>query len=157
MIEYELYLDALNEKEKNYIEERVIKQIEWMDEKSQKCQSKYKRNSIISTISTALIPIAALFYGEGCSTLISCIIALLGAMSTILFVINNLCEYQKLWIQYRSACESLKRELYYFFWNTANYDGEESDQKFEILVSNVEGVIAGDLEFWKSLGHNSKL
>ena len=58
--EYQDYLKKCSSTEQNYIYNRLINQIIWYDKQAIKKQAMFKRLTIISTISTAIIPILSL-------------------------------------------------------------------------------------------------
>ena len=55
--EYQDYLKKCSSTEQSYIYNRLINQIIWYDKQAIKKQAMFKRLTIISTISTAIIPI----------------------------------------------------------------------------------------------------
>lgn len=122
--EYTKYTNNLDENIKNYIEERLIKQIKWYDSSARLKQTKYKRLVISSIIATSIIPILSLFTTYTIGVAFATIIAILSSTSSVLLSIANLCEFQKLWIQYRSNCEILKSILHRYFTGANEFLGK---------------------------------
>ena len=154
--EYTQYTNNLNANIKNYIEERLIKQIKWYDSSARLKQAKYKRLVISSIIATSIIPILSLFTTYTIGVAFAIIIAILSSTSSVLLSISNLCEFQKLWIQYRSNCEILKSILHRYFTGANEFLGKNDKEKFDLLVSSCEEYMTKEYETWTKLSHASK-
>lgn len=101
---------------KSYIQNRLIGQIKWYDNKSAKEQKVYKRLSVISIIITATIPIATLLLDFNCiNCFVKILIAVFSSTATILSSINSLYKHRELWVQYRTNCELLKSVLHRYY------------------------------------------
>lgn len=120
--EFTPYLDLMDDCNiKKYISNRVIKQINWYDEKSIHFQTQFKWMSIISIILSASIPILTTFNLQT-NLNIKIIIAILSSLVTIITSILSLCKSRELWIEYRTCCETLKSLLYKFFNNCDSFN-----------------------------------
>ncbi len=153
--EYEEYIKTSNLDilRKNYIIERLIRQITWYDEQSQAKQKRYKICMIISIVATAIIPILSLFTSCKYGIIATIIIAILSSGSVAIISISNLCQYQQLWLQYRPACEILKGMLHRFFTGTEEFSNKNDVEKFNILVSSSEKYMTKEYETWTKLSH----
>lgn len=151
--EYKEYLCDLDIKQKNYIKHRLIDQIIWYDENASKKQKKYKCLMIISIISTAIIPVLSLFTTYKYGIIPTLIIAILSGMSSVLLSILNLCEYQKLWTQYRSTCEILKSILHRYLTGMSEFANIDKKERFDLLVSSCEEYMIKEYETWTKLSH----
>lgn len=149
------FLKNMPEERKNYINDRVIDQIEWYDKKAVINQKKYKQSMIIITVVTALIPIMTILYETCESVIISIVIALLGAIATTLTVIVKLCEYQKLWLQYRATCQNLIHELYRFFNKIDFYENSDEEKSYKLFVENIENILLNEVNDWVLLDHKA--
>lgn len=142
--------DVTNEKTKRYIQERVIKQMDWYRSKSNICKVKYQRWTILSIILSGAIPIASVFAnGE---LFMKVLIAALGAMITGISAYLSLQNYNKLWNIYRSNRELLLSTLYMYFNNTGIF-GQETDQdkRDTILIETCEKYFQQEVLDWKSI------
>ena len=73
---------------------------------------------------------------------------LTGAMGVAVAAIGGLLSlyrFQEKWVEYRITAENLKREKYFFLTATAPYD---ADDKFQILVTRVEAILAAENVQW---------
>ena len=96
--------------EKEYISNRVDKQIEWYDTKSIRAQKMYKIFTFIILVSSAIIPFIANLTIS--SFYIKVFVSILGVLGTISQGVINVNKYNENWIEYRTICESLKKEKY---------------------------------------------
>lgn len=126
-----------------YIEQRVVDQINWYDSKSQKSQKWFKLIRALEIISAISIPLFAGF-GQG-TTWSIILIGILGAIVAILASLLSLNQFQENWIEYRTTCESLKHEKYLFLTRTEPYDKEEP---FGLFVQRIESLISKENSAW---------
>ena len=135
-----------------YIATRVDKQINWYDEKSIKCQKRYKKIQYAEIIIASLIPLLS---GYARNKYCAIIIGAFGSVIAILESITKLNQYHENWIQYRGTCELLKYEKYLYITKTAPYtDAEETIEN--IFVQNIERIISSENNLWKSNSLHSK-
>ncbi len=130
-----------------YLKDRLDDQINWYDKKSIKNQSNYKILRIIEIISAVLIPfLSALSINNSSFTfVVSILVSLLGVIITFIASMLSLGKYQENWIEYRTTCESLKKEKYLFLTNTIPYN---TDNAFSILTHRVESLISKENTNW---------
>lgn len=126
-----------------YIEQRVIDQINWYDTKSQKSQKWFKRIRGLEIISASAIPLFAGF-GQGATWSIM-LIGVLGAIVALLASLLSLNQFQENWIEYRTTCESLKHEKYLFLTNAEPYN---EDDPFGLFVQRIESLISKENSAW---------
>lgn len=151
--EYKEYIEHLDEKKRIYIEKRLLNQISWYDRKAIEKNKIYKIMTIISILTTAAIPVFSLYTGFKYGIVASTIIALLSATSSVIISIINLCEYQRLWIQYRSNCEILKSILHRFFTNSGEFTSSNDDENFKMLIQMSEEYLLKEFQTWRKLPH----
>src|SRR5690625_717844 len=97
--------------ESSYIKERLDDQIEWYSKKSTDSQRKFKFFKTIEILSASSIPVLSVFSQKG---QITWIIAIAGAVITIIESWLAITKYHENWIDYRSVCETLKHEKYMY-------------------------------------------
>ena len=152
--EFEPYLSDDLSSENKYIKNRLISQIIWYDKSAISKQNKYKKFTIFSIILTGIIPILSLFTGFKYGLIATILItASSGASATILSIIT-LCEYQKLWIEYRSTCEILKSMLHRYFTNTGEFSCNSPEDKFNLLAASCEEYMTKEFQTWTALSHS---
>ncbi|OLN23868.1 hypothetical protein BTO30_02700 [Domibacillus antri] len=132
-----------------YIESRLENQINWYDTKSQNCQKNYKRIKIIQLISSALIPFLAGIVPDF-KWLVHAI-GLLGILIAVLEGINSINKYHENWIEYRSICETLRREKHMYLGKAGVYSESGS---YVTLIERVETIISKENINWANLNHN---
>ena len=153
--QYEKYMEGLTgSTQRTYIQKRLIDQINWYDNVAAKKQKNYKVLMGISIVLTAIIPVFSLFTTFSYGVVFSAVIAVLSGSATAVTSIANLCEYQKLWVQYRSNCELLKSMLHRYFTSTGEFCNRTDDEKFNLLVALSEEYLINEFRVWSELSHN---
>lgn len=147
--QFKPYLDGLEDSPlKTYIEERVIDQIVWYDQKSSEKQTRFKQLTILSIALNAIIPIVVLFtdYSVAAKILVTALSSSAGSINTII----TLCGYKDLWIQYRSNCELLKSTLHRFFLRAGEFQRIADDPAalMDALVVNCEEYLTKEFKSW---------
>lgn len=155
--EFKPYLDACTSLEKAYIEQRLINQIIWYDKSAIKKQDKYKHLTIASIIFTSTIPVLSLFTGFEYGIIATVSITLLSSVSSVILSIVNLCEYHKLWVEYRSICEILKSILYRYFMKSNEFSSSNNEKtNLDLLISSCEEYMTKEFQTWTQLSHEYK-
>ena len=131
-----------------YIERRLEDQISWYGDKAAWNQKWFKRLQVIVIVAAALIPFVS---GLAATDSIwdEFIVGALGVLVAALTALLGLYKFQENWIQYRSTCESLKREKHVFLAGVSPYSGDEA---FELLVERVESLISSEHTNWVNQG-----
>ena len=148
--EFELYLTNIANDSTNYITNRVINQIIWYDKKSIDKQKQYKKYSIISIVFTALIPILTLLTGYRFGAFANILIAILGSASSAILSISSLCEFQKLWVQYRSTCEILKSILHRYYMGVGEFCSDTPQENLQLLCTMCEEYLTKEFHIWSN-------
>lgn len=130
-----------------YIQERLQDQIDWYDKKSIENQLTFKRLRKAEIFAAALIPFLSGLTASIGSLLIPGSIAtgLLGVAVTIFASILALGQHQENWIEYRTTCESLKKEKFMFQTGVEPYNRDEA---FTLLVRRVETLVSKENTNW---------
>ena len=152
--EFKPYLDHCEEIERNYIEQRLIRQIIWYDKKAMKEQKLYKKLTICTIIFTATIPVISHFMNSQYTFIATLLISILSMTSTAILSIINLCEYRNLWIEYRANCEMLKSNLHKYFTRSAEFNPNERTA-LDLLVASSEQYMTKEFDTWAGLTHRS--
>ena len=130
-----------------YIKERLQNQIDWYDRRSMDNQHTFKRLRKAEIFAAALVPftsgLAASIPSISLASLI--ITGLLGVGITIMASILALGHHQENWIEYRTTCESLKKEKFMFQTNVEPYNGDDA---FQLLVQRVETLVSKENTNW---------
>lgn len=133
--------------EQTYIEERVDDQMEWLSNKSQFNQRRYKRIRTIVILLSVLIPFASGYMtGNDFDTQIKIAVGAAGVLIALLEGIEGMNKYQENWVSYRAAAETLKREKNLFLTRSGEY--EESETPFQDFVLRVESILNDENSKW---------
>jgi hypothetical protein len=135
-------------KPQEYIDKRLQDQIDWYDKKSIASQNTFKRMRGAEIVAAALIPfLSGLALLNSDRVRIGATIAMgaLGFTVTIIAGFLSLGRYQENWADYRTTCESLKKERFLFETGVEPYGGDEG---FQILVQRVETLISKENTNW---------
>jgi len=129
--------------EDEYINDRLINQLNWYSKKSQYNQKYHKSLKIIEIVSASIIPFVA-----GMNENIpysNWILGISGILIAVITAISALCKFQENWIQYRTISETLKHEKYLYLTKVYPYDSSSS---FDLLVKRVESLISKENTQW---------
>lgn len=132
--------------EKEYLANRVSGQKKYFSSKSSRYKKLYYIFSISKIALSALISLISLILGK-CS-IDSIIIAVLSFLITILQGVDTIYKYGEKWIIYRSTNEKLKAEEMFFITSTEKYYKKDTDDKFNIFVTNFEELIKESNDMW---------
>lgn len=138
-----------NEKTRWYIQERIIKQMDWYRTKSAAYKTQYLRWTTGSIIISGIIPIASVVADGG--FFVKILIAALGAAVTGISAYLNLHNYKDLWGKYRFNREWLLSTLYLYF-NQVGVFGKDLSQESRdlMLIQMCEKCFQQEVSDWKS-------
>jgi hypothetical protein len=130
-----------------YIEKRVQDQIDWYNRKGLSNQKTFKWLRLVEIVAAALIPfLSGILINQPALVLIgTVIIGVLGMTVTVIAGMLSLGRYQEHWIEYRTTCESLKKESFLFQTKVEPYNGEDA---FRLFVQRVETLVAKENTNW---------
>ncbi len=130
--------------EQEYITERLEQQISWYDTKSQDSKKHFQLCYFFDIALSASIPFLTLFvsnYG-----FVKYFVAFIGTITTIISALSATFKFHKNWIEYRTTAETLKHEKYLYLTKAHPY--ENSKDRFEKLVQNIESLISTENTNW---------
>jgi len=125
-----------------YLEERYNNQVKWYDEKSKLNQKIYKFLQLIIIIFAAITPILVL-QREYYINIIAAVLAIIVAISA---GSQKAFNYQENWINYRTTCEVLKKE--YFFYTNKVQGYENAANPEGLFIERVESIISKENVYW---------
>ena len=127
-----------------YINCRLNPQIDWYSSKA----NLHKR---IYYVLASLIGVTAASITVTVATDVDKVfVAILGGAVSSLTVLQSLLKSHEKWLGYRSACEDLKREKYYFKTLSGHYKGLDEDETLATLVDRSENIISSEHQEWRS-------
>jgi len=123
---------------------RLEDQRTWYSEKSAYNQRCYHRIKMSQIILASAIPLLSLMEPQWGRWLA----AGAGAVIAVLEAVQQLNQYSRLWIEYRSMAERLKRDKYLFLAGTGPYQGLDMDTRLATLAMRVEDLVSTEHERW---------
>ena len=149
------YLDFLDDSErKNYIENRVIRKIEWYNKRSISNKRCYIGLMVLSFILSSCIPVITLVSQKYSSFCFKVTICGLGICVSTISTLIAFYNFKELWLQYRSNCEILKSRLHLYFTKSGEYKNMDEKEAFNKLVVECEKQIKDEKIKWVSLKNN---
>lgn len=131
--------------EREYLSQRVQKQIDWYDKKSGWSQWWFKRLRIVEIVAAAMIPFLTAVPDITNGPRMKYIIGALGVVITIAAGVLALFQFQERWIEYRATSEALTKEKFLFLTKTEPYAGAEG---FAAFVQRVENLLSKENTGW---------
>lgn len=124
----------MNKKDfENFVDGRYKDQIKWYDDKSKLNKHLNYLFKIPVIIVSAVIPIFAVLEQKWITVVFSATVA-------ILVGISNFSKFEENWQNYRTTCETLKKEL--SFYRAKINDYKDSASPEELFVQRVESIIS---------------
>ena len=127
---------------KKYLDNRYVTQIDWYDSNATWNQRVYKAIQWSVIVLSAVVPVL-IAIGIGWQRWLAVVIAALVSIGTSGL---KAFKYQENWINYRTTCETLRKEIYYYKARANNY--RNSDDPEALFVERVEALISRENTFW---------
>jgi len=125
---------------------RLNDQLGWYDRKSGGNQKRYKQIKTAQLVLAGSIPVFSLVG----ATWGRWITAVLGASVAILEGLQQLGQYNTLWVNYRATAEHLKHEKYLFLAQSGPYRDLEEEEALRRLAERVEEQVSTEHAKWVS-------
>jgi len=125
-----------------YLEERYYPQIKWYDMKAISNQKIYKTLQWIVIILATVTPVLVVI-GENWERWVAVVISALVAIGTSAL---KTFKYQENWINYRTTCETLRKEIHYYNGRISEY--EASNDPMALFIERVEALISRENTLW---------
>ncbi|MFH2033048.1 MAG: DUF4231 domain-containing protein [Bacteroidota bacterium] len=122
-----------------YLSERYAKEVVWYDTKSQHNQWWAKRYQISIIALSAITPVFAALEWKWITIVSS-------ALAAMLVGVLKYCKYEELWHNYRTTCETLRKEKILFDNKVSPYD--TADNPKGLFVERVESMISKENTAW---------
>ncbi len=125
---------------------RLNDQLDWYDRKSGENQKRYKQIKVTQLVLAGSIPVFALVDGLWGRW----ITAILGTSVAILEGLQQLGQYNNLWVSYRATAEQLKHEKYLFLAKSGPYRELGQEGALSLLAERVEEQVSTEHAKWVS-------
>lgn len=130
-----------------YLKKRYEDQVDWYDRKSLDNQNKYKWFQFALIVFSALTPVLiALTFGYEDIEVVKWIPIGTSVIVAILASTLKTFKYHEHWINYRTTCETLKKEYHFFEANVGDYT--DTVDKQALFVERTEALISRENTFW---------
>jgi hypothetical protein len=142
-----------NKEEKPFIPEalrqhptwvRLDDQLRWYRRKSGENQKRYKQIKVAQLVLAGSIPVFALVG----ATWGRWVTAILGASVALLEGLQQLGQYNNLWVTYRATAEQLKHEKYLFLARSGPYSDLAEEEALRLLAERVEERVSTEHARW---------
>lgn len=130
----------------DYLQSRLGDQIAWYDRKSQQNQAWHNRLRLAEVVAAGAIPFMAGYAPDGPGWL-PLAMGAAGALVAVIAAVLGLFQFEQKWIEYRTTCESLKKEKYLYLTGTEPFDGSD-EKSFRTLVQRTEALISRENTRW---------
>jgi len=128
-----------------YLKERYEDQINWYDKKSIWNQKMYRCFQwaiiILSAITPVLVAIVPVVKATHWPAVVIAALVAIGTTSLKTF------KYQENWINYRTTCETLRKEIHFYNAGIGNYKDTKGDSE-ALFVERVEALISRENTMW---------
>ncbi len=131
--------------EKHYIENRLLCQLNWYDQKSKRNKCCATMVLVFSIAASALIPFITLTLDMDI-LIYKLAVTAFGWGVTAVSSINAFCRFREMWIQYRTQCELLKSALHRFFTGCGEF--KNSPEPLKLLVELCEKYMMKETSTW---------
>jgi hypothetical protein len=130
-----------------YLSDRYFGQISWYDEKSRRNQSWYRTlqwSLIVLSASTPVI--IALAQKTDSVTWLNPLSLMTSVLVAILATSLKTFKFEENWLNYRTTCETLKKEIHFFHAGIDEY--ETCKDKQALFVERAEALISRENTLW---------
>lgn len=132
-----------------YLKERYEPEVNWYDKKSILNQRRYRYLQsviiILSAITPVLVAIKEIDFFKN-YIILTVIVIVISAIVAIGTTMLKTFKYQENWINYRTTCETLKKEIYFYTSTIGDY--KDTDDRESLFVERVESLISRENTMW---------
>lgn len=138
-----------NENLRYYIEHRVLPQMEFYSNKSQKYKSIYFSCMNASIFISFLIPVVSVFSNG--STLMKAVISALGAALAGITAYLSIHNYKDLWESYRAVREQTYTVLLFYFTSSGVFCGKKPEEQERLVIELCEEIFKSENQVWTEM------
>jgi hypothetical protein len=139
------YNAILPRTEEEYLQTRVLDQINWYDKKSSSNKKWFLSFKITEIILALFIPFLSGYINDNENPL-KVIIGALGVIVAAIAGLITLIKFQENWIGYRTIAESLKLEKFLFLSKAGPY--KDAGNQYPLFVERFESLISTSTKKW---------
>jgi len=123
----------------NYVQDRLKPQIKWYDDKSSFNQKWAVSLQVLVIILSAITPVLAAFELQMPTIITSTLVAIMAGLLKFF-------KFEEHWHNYRTTCETLKKEKIIFDASISPYD--KADEPKALFIERCESLISKENTTW---------
>ncbi len=131
--------------QEDYLQTRVLSQIDWFDRKSGLNKKWFLSLKICEIILALFIPFLSGYINKGNDT-IQVVVGITGIVVAAIAGLITLVKFQENWVEYRAVGESLKLEKFLYLSNAGPY--AKTTAAYPLFVERFESLIAASNQKW---------
>jgi hypothetical protein len=140
----------------DYIKNRFQTQFDWMSEKSEKNQRKYRFLRVVTLFCAISLPFLT-GYASDERWYLKVLIGFLSVLIAFSEGLLSLYKYHDNWITYRNSVNVLGREKVLYDTKSGAYFQLSADDAFHTFVNNVENILANENSLWSANMKENKI
>ena len=130
-----------------YVKERYLSEISWYDKKSMRNQIWYRTLQWALIVLSASTPVViALAQKADSMPWVKHLSLVTSVLVAILATSLKTFKFEENWVNYRTTCETLKKEIHFFDAGIDEY--KDSQDKEGLFVKRVEALISRENTLW---------
>ena len=137
-----------------YLSDRYQDQVNWYDRKAASNQAMYKKMQWTVIVLAAVSPFLIELTRDISPAWLAHVPTFTAALVAILTTALKTFQYQEHWINYRTTCETLRKEKHYFDAGAGEY-GTAKDRN-SLFVERVEALISRENTIWVTAQRQEK-
>jgi Protein of unknown function (DUF4231) len=153
-------LDDISEIQKDYLKQRWLEQVLWMENRAGQMRSWHRRLRIAMIVASSLVPfvVAIDSHGNGITQqLLKLTIVGLSVVVTVGATVDEFFGFGERWYNYRKAVELLKSQGWQFLELSGTYrEYEDHAEAFPVFADQIESIIQRDVEVYVTQGMQQK-
>lgn len=153
-------LDDISEIQKDYLKQRWLEQVLWMENRAGQMRSWHRQLRIAMIVASSLVPfVVAIDARENgmVQQLLKLMIVGLSVVVTVGATVDEFFGFGERWYNYRKAVELLKSQGWQFLELSGTYrEYEDHGEAFPVFADQIEGIIQRDVEVYVTQGMQQK-
>ena len=132
----------------DYVEKRLMDQINWYERKSGMNKRSFQRLRVVEIMVAASIPFLVPY---ATTTEMQIVVGGMGVIVAVIGSLLILYKYQENWVEYRKTAELLKSHHIRYVTGAAPYDAPAGPARYRLLVANAEDVMSAEWSNWSEV------
>lgn len=131
----------------SYLKDRYEPQIQWYEKRSASTKKSYEIFQWGLIVLSALTPVLVVIDFVGTANFfLRCMPIVTSVLVAILSSGSKTFKFQENWMNYRTTCETMKKEIHFYKAGSGEYS--QTDNKEKLFVERVESLISRENTLW---------